>query len=198
MELGACSVHSTHRPGIAVPPGTVHPQTTVKSKLYLVTPFLFLINFKFQDICYQIVYYCLFILVVCTSSYLIVQTERLVLFFLQPQPLFTEKDSLQFSRLATRGTITSACVRSQAKPPLPFAFAFFLVDCHFLTFFFTLVVIFFVDCHSTQALSSSAPPTRWTLSQLRVPVELLSADDSNNSYLPGRGDTMIRKVVHPW
>lgn len=23
--IGACSVHSTHRPGIAVPPGTVHP-----------------------------------------------------------------------------------------------------------------------------------------------------------------------------
>ena len=29
-------------------------------------------------------------------------------------------------------------------------------------------------------------------------VSLELSLDVNNSYLPGRGDTMIKKVVHPW
>ena len=33
VGVGACSVHSTHRPGIAVPPGTVHQKKKKKKRI---------------------------------------------------------------------------------------------------------------------------------------------------------------------
>lgn len=50
VGIGACSVHSTHRPGIAVPPGTVHPLGGVLSGLRLDSYFDLRFHTNFSDI----------------------------------------------------------------------------------------------------------------------------------------------------